>query len=262
MRGCWAIYRREMYHYFVSPIAYIVVGVFLGLSGYFFNLILVAVIQMSLQQGFQAARFGASANFDVPGMVLRSFLNLLGSLSLFIIPVLTMGVYAEEKKRGTMELLLTSPVTDTQIVLGKFFATLTLFVILLLPTLCYQAFLFHASHPTPPWRVVLAGYLGALLLGSVLIGLGSLISSLTENQIVAAVVTFGVFLVLWVLDAGTRASSGTLHAVLHYISMLRRYHDFTMGIVDTASLIFFLSVTVLALFLTLRSLDSMRWRRA
>jgi gliding motility-associated transport system permease protein len=262
MRGCWAIYRREMYHYFVSPIAYIVVGVFLGLSGYFFNIILVAVIEMSFREGYQAAQLGAAANFDVPGLVLRSFLNLLGSLSLFIIPALTMGVYAEEKKRGTMELLLTSPVTDAQIVLGKFFATLTLFVILLLPTLGYQIFLFHSSHPAPPWRIVLAGYLGVLLLGSVLIGLGSLISSLTENQIVAAVVTFGVFLVLWVLDAGIRGSGGTLRAVLRYISMLRRYRDFTMGIVDTASLVFFLSATVLILFLTLRSLDSMRWRRA
>jgi gliding motility-associated transport system permease protein len=262
MRGCWAIYRREMYHYFVSPIAYVVMGVFLGLSGYFFNLILVAVIELALREGFQAAQFGTSANIDVPGLVLRNFFQLLGSLSLFIVPVLTMGVYAEEKKRGTIELLLTSPITETQIVLGKFFATLSLFTVLLVPTFCYQVFLVHYSDPAPPWRIVLAGYLGVLLLGSVLVALGSFISSLTENQIVAAVVTFGVFLVLWVLDAGARGSGGAFHQILRHISMIRRYDDFTMGVVDTDSLVFFVSVAVFAVFLTLRSLDSMRWRRA
>jgi len=262
MRGCWAIYRREMYHYFVSPIAYIVGGVFLGLSGYFFNLILVAVIQMSLREGFQAAQFGGTANFDVPGLVLQNFFQLLGSLSLFIIPALTMGVYAEEKKRGTIELLLTSPVTDGQIVLGKFFATLSFFAVLLLPTAFYQILLVRMSEPVAPWRIVLAGYIGVLLLGSVLIALGSLISSLTENQIVAAVVTFGIFLVLWVLDVGARSSGGTFRAGLRYISMLRHYNDFTMGVVDLASLVFFASVAAFLVFLTLRSLDSMRWRRA
>ncbi len=262
MRGCWAIYRREMYHYFVSPLAYVVIGVFLGLSGYFFNLILVAVIQLALREGFQAAQFGVSANIDVPSLVLRNFFQLLGTISLFIIPALTMGVYAEEKKRGTIELLFTSPISEMQIVLGKFFATLSLFILLLVPTFCYQVFLLHYSEPVASWRIVLAGYIGVLLLGSVLIGLGSFISSLTENQIVAAVVSFGLFLVLWVLGVGARGSGGPFREALRQVSMLRRYIDFTMGVVDTASLVFFVSLAVFTIFLTHRSLDSMRWRRA
>jgi gliding motility-associated transport system permease protein len=262
VRSLWAIYRREMQHYFVSPIAYVVGGVFLGVAGFFFNGILTFMMQQAMRMGFQAAQMGGAPPLDVPGMVVQNFFAVLGSLTLFLVPMLTMGVYAEEKKRGTIELLMTSPIRDWSIVLGKFFATLSVFALLLVPTLAYQAFLFHFSDPAPTWKILLAGYAGVLLLAAALISLGEFLSSLTENQIVAAVLTFGVFLILWVLDLGAQSTSGGIGALLKQLSLVRRYNDFTLGVMDLASMIYFVSFAIFMVFLTLRSLDSMRWRRA
>jgi ABC-2 type transport system permease protein len=263
VRSLWAIYRREMQHYFVSPIAYVVGGVFLGIAGFFFNGILTFMIQNAMRMGFQAAQMGGAAPpMNVPGMVVQNFFAVLGSLTLFLVPMLTMGVYAEEKKRGTIELLMTSPLQDWSIVLGKFFATLTVFAMLLVPTLAYQAFLFHYSDPAPPWKILFAGYAGVLFLAGALISLGEFLSSLTENQIVAAVLTFGVFLILWVLDLGAQSTSGGIGDLLKQLSLVRRYNDFTLGVMDLASMVYFASFASFMVFLTLRSLDSMRWRRA
>ena len=262
MRSLYAIYRKEMGHYFVSPVAYVVVGVFLVLCGFFFDRILAFYIENSLSMEMQAMRFGAPPEIDVPSQVMRNFFGLLSSLVLFLTPVLTMGVYAEERKRGTMELLMTSPVTEAQIVLGKFLASLSLFAIMLLPTASYVVFMYFRSDPRPPWGLMLAGYAGVLLLGGGLLALGSFISSLTENQIIAAVLTFGAFLMLWVLDLGARGASSLAGDVLQYLSVIHHYDDFTRGIIDTSGVTYYLSLTVLFLFLTVRSVDSMRWRRA
>jgi len=262
MRGLLAIYRKEMGHYFVSPIAYVVTGVFLVLMGYFFYSFVVIFMERALEASMQSMRFGRAPEIDVPGMVIRSFFGLFGTIILFIAPMLTMGAYTEEKKRGTMELLLTSPLRDAEIVLGKFFATLSLFAIMLLPTALYQVVLFISSEPRPPWRLILAGYLGVLLLGGVLIALGGFISSLTENQIVAGILTFGAFLLLWVIDLGARGSTTAFGEILQYLSIIQHYDDFTRGVIDTASLIFYASMIVFGLFLTHRSVDAMRWRRA
>jgi ABC-2 type transport system permease protein len=198
---------------------------------------------------------------DVPGQVMRGFFGLLSTLVLFFTPILTMGVYAEERKRGTMELLMTSPVTETQIVLGKFLASLTLFMLMMLPTAGYVIFLCLHSDPMPPWRMVAAGYAGVLLLGGSLIALGTFISSLTENQLIAAVLTFAAFLFVWVLDLGSNADGG-IGAVVQYLSVIRHYDDFTRGVIDTSALIYYFSFIALFIFLTVRSIDSMRWRRA
>jgi ABC-2 type transport system permease protein len=251
-----------MSHYFVSPIAYVVGGVFLGVAGFFFNGIVTFMIQESMRLGFQAAQFGGAPHLDVTSMIVQNFFAVIGSLTLFLIPMLTMGVYAEEKKRGTIELLMTSPIRDSAIVLGKFFATLTVYAMLLVPTLLYQAYLFHFSSPAPSWKMLLPGYLGLLLLTAALIALGQFLSSLTENQIVAAVLTFGVFLVLWVLDLGAQNTSGGIGSLLKQLSLVRRFNSFTMGVIDVASLVYFVSFALFMVFLTLRSLDSARWRRA
>jgi ABC-2 type transport system permease protein len=261
MKNILAIYRKEMGHYFVSPIAYIFIGIFLILTAFFFNFFLQAVIQQSLSMEMEGMRFGMAQNIDVPSEVMRAFFGLLSTLVLFITPILTMGVYAEERKRGTMELLMTSPLSELDIVLGKFFASLTLYALMLLPTLSYLVFMYVRSEPIPPWRVLVAGYGGILLLGAALLALGTFISSLTENQIIAAVLTFAAFLLIWVLDIGHNAS-GTLASVLTYLSVIRHYEDFTRGVVDTSALVYYLSFTFLFVFLTVRSMDSMRWRRA
>jgi len=261
MHSFHAVYRKEMAHYFVSPIAYVVVGVFLLLCAVFFNYFLSAIIQQSFQMEMQSMRFGGAQDFDVPSQVMRAFFGLLSTLVLFFTPMLTMGVYAEERKRGTMELLMTSPVTEAEIVLGKFFASLTLFLLMLLPTMSYMAFMYFRSEPRPPWGVALAGYLGVILLGASLLALGSFVSSLTENQLIAAVLTFAAILLIWVIDI-LRNVAGGAGPVLQYISLIRHFDDFTRGVIDTSGLIYYLSFIILFIFFTVRSVDSMRWRRA
>jgi ABC-2 type transport system permease protein len=263
MRSLYAVYRKEMGHYFVSPIAYIVIGVFLLVSSFFFNVYLSTVIRESFEQMMQSMQMGGGApQFDVPGIVIRAFMGLLGTLLLFFLPMLTMGVYSEERKRGTIELLMTSPITDAQIVFGKFLASLTLFAIMLVPTAGYQIFMLFRSDPAPPWKILLAGYIGLFLLGASLLAIGSFLSSLTENQIVSAVLTFSVFLLLWVIDFGGGGGGTSSGSVLQYLSVIRHYDDFTRGVVDTSALVYYGSLIFLGVFLTVRSLDSMRWRHA
>src|SRR3984957_4846387 len=203
MRSIYAIYRKEMGHYFVSPIAYVAVGLFLILAGVFFDSDLSQAIDYAMQMQMQGMQMGAPQPFDVPSQVMRAFFSVMAVVFLFFLPMLTMGVYAEERKRGTMELLMTSPITELQIVMGKFLASLTLFAAMLLPTAVYLVYMFLHSDPAPPWRMLLAGYLGVMLFGGALLALGSFISSLTENSIVAGVFTFAGFLFFCFLGASS-----------------------------------------------------------
>lgn len=262
MKGLYAVYRKEMSHYFVSPVAYIIVGVFLVLSAYFFNRLLVFMIQQSIENSLQAGDLGGDSAFDVPSLVMRNYFGILSTLLLFLTPMLTMGVYAEERRRGTMELLMTSPVSDVEIVVGKFFASLTLLMIMLFPTAIGFGYILFHSDPMGSWSTLFSNYLGALLLGSALLALGSFFSSVTESQLIAAVLSFGAILLLWVLDTGSAAGVGALATAVEYLSVFRHYDDFTRGVIDTSNLIFYASVIFVGLFLTVRSVDSIRWRRA
>ena len=259
MKGLYAVYRKEMGHYFVSPVAYIIVAVFLVLAAYFFNRLLAVLIQQSIETAMQGDQ---GTPFDVPSLVMRNYFGIISTLLLFITPMLTMGIYAEERRRGTMELLMTSPITDLAIVVGKFLASLTLLVIMLLPAAGCFAFMLYHSEPAAPWRVLLSDYLGVLLLGGTLLALGCFFSSLTESQLIASVLTFGAILLLWVVDFGSAATSTSLSSALQYLSVFRHYDDFIRGVIDTSNVIFYLSFIFLGIFLTVRSIDSMRWRRA
>ena len=263
MRGLYAIYRKEMNHYFVSPVAYIVVCVFLILSGVFFNSIMGEVIRYSLEAGMESMQMGgAGPSIDVPSVVLRGFLSLLGTIILFLTPFLAMGVFSEERRRGTMELLMTSPITDADIVLGKFLASLSLFAIMLLPTVFYIIYIFAHSDPAPAWRMIAGGYLGVLLLGGMLLSLGSFLSSLTENQIVSGVLIFGLSLLLWLLDFLTDQGNSAFAKSMQYAAVLQHYSPFIQGVIDTTGLVFFGCWIFFGIFLTMRSVESMRWRRA
>src|SRR5262249_13947152 len=263
MKSILAIYRREMASYFVSPIAYAVVGIFLLICGFFFQYFLSSTIQQAFMMQMQAGRMGGGAQpFDVPSAVIRSFFSLARTIVLFLTPMLTMGVYSGESQRGTMELLMTSPITEGQIVIGKFFAAFTLFVVMLLPTFFYQIEMGMYSEPGLPWKVVWSGYLGLLLLGAVLVAVGTFISSLTESQIIAGVITFAAFIFLWVIEIVVRASGPTASDIMQYLSIVHHFDDFARGVIDTSSVIFYISLAGLAVFLTFRSVDSMRWRRA
>ena len=258
MRNILAIVERELRAYFSSPIAYVVLTIFVFLSGLFFRSILAQVMQMGLISQMQAAQLGPRP-MDMPGMISRGFLSTMSVILLFIMPMLTMGLFSEEKKRGTIELLLTAPVTDLQVVLGKFFAAGTFFVILLLSTAIPTAVLYLYS--TPASGPILTAYLGLLLYGLSIVAIGLFISTLTENQIIAAVLSFGTIMVLWLVDVvANNAESPTSKGILTYLSILSHLDDFMKGVLSTSHIIFYLSLMLIGLFLTYRSIDSLRWR--
>ncbi len=258
MRNILAIIERELRAYFISPVAYVVLTIFVFLSGLFFRSILAQVLQMGLMSQLQAQQLGPRA-MDMPGMITRGFLSTMSVILLFVMPMLTMGLFSEEKKRGTIELLLTSPLTDLEVVLGKFFAGVTFFLILLLTTWIPTGFLYLYSSPAS--GPILTAYLGLLLYGLALIAIGLFISTLTENQLIAAVVSFGTIMVLWLVDVlANNADSTTGKAVLTYLSILSHLDDFMKGVLSTSHIIFYMSLMLVALFLTYRSIDSLRWR--
>jgi len=262
MRTYLAITGKELHNLFVSPIAYVVMGVFFALSGYVFYMILASVIEFTYQQAFQSQQFGTSPPpFDATAVTLRSFFGAISTFLLFLVPMMTMGVFAEEKKRGTIELLFTSPVTHLQLILGKFTALVLLLLVMLVPTILNSLLLYYMSEPTPSLVPMLVGYLGAFLLGGALLAVGLFVSSLTENQIIAAVITFGVFFVLWLIDASAGTGTTWISETMRYLSILNHYQDFTMGILDSQHLVFYLSLIFLGLFLTSVSLGSTKWRQ-
>jgi ABC-2 type transport system permease protein len=258
MRNILAIIERELRAYFSSPIAYVVLTIFVFLSGIFFRSILAQVMQMGLMSQMQAQQLGPRP-MDMPGMISRGFLSTMSVILLFIMPMLTMGLFSEEKKRGTIELLLTSPLTDLQVVLGKFFAAGTFFVILLLTTWVPVGALYLFGDPAS--GPILTAYLGLLLYGLSIVAIGLFISTLTENQIIAAVLSFGTIMVLWLVDVvATNAESPVSKSVLSYLSILSHLDDFMKGVLSTSHVIFYVSLMLIGLFLTYRSIDSLRWR--
>ncbi len=261
MRNFLAITKKELYTLFVSPVAYVVLAVFFAVSGYFFYIILSNIIEQIMQMAFRSQQFGSSPPpIDVPAVIMQNFFGVISTILLFLVPMMTMGVFAEEKKRGTIELLFTSPLTSMQLILGKFTAVLIFFLLMLVPTILNSLVLYLYSEPAPSLSPFLAGYLGAFLLGGALLAVGIFISSLTENQIVAAVVTFGIFIVLWVIDAMAGGGGTPAAETMRYLSILNHYEDFSKGILDTQHVIFYLSFILTGLFLTSVSLDSAKWR--
>jgi ABC-2 type transport system permease protein len=258
MRNIVAIVERELRAYFSSPIAYVVLTIFVFLSGIFFRSILAQVLQMAMYSQMQAQQMGPRP-MDMPGMISRGFLSTMSVILLFIMPMLTMGLFSEEKKRGTIELLLTAPITDLQVVLGKFFAAASFYIIMLLSTWIPMAVLY--LYGSPASGPILTAYLGLLLYGLAILAIGLFISTLTENQIIAAVLSFGTIMVLWLVDVVAQNSdSPTSKGLLTYLSILSHLDDFMKGVLSTSNVIFYFSLMVMALFLTYRSIDSLRWR--
>jgi ABC-2 type transport system permease protein len=179
-------------------------------------------------------------------------------IMLFVFPLITMRTYSEEKRQGTIELLLTSPVTDWQIILGKFAGAMLLYASMLAVTLVHLAVLFIFGDPE--WKPLVTGYLGLLLMGGSFLSLGLFISSLTKNQIVAGIATFGVFLLLWIINWLSSAVGPSAQPILQYLSLTEHFDDFAKGVIDTKHVIYYLSFISFGLFLTAKSVDSERWR--
>jgi len=250
MNNVLAIARKELSSYFASPIAYVVVGFFALMFGFFFYSLLLYFDRQSLQAAGQAV--------NVNEQFLRPvFLNAT-VIFLFVLPLVTMRTYSEEKRSGTIELLLTAPLTDLQIILGKFLGAMGLYAAMLAITLVHVGLLFVFGNPE--WRPVVTTYLGLLLMGGCFISVGLLISSLTKNQIVAGMITFGVFLMLWVINWIASFMGPTTQQVLNYLSITDHLDDFTKGIIDTKHLVYYVSFITFGLFLTARSVDTERWR--
>ena len=250
MSNVLAIARKELSAYFSSPIAYVVIGFFALMFGFFYYSLLLYFDRQSLQAAGQAV--------NVNEQFLRPvFLNAT-VIFLFVLPLVTMRTYSEEKRSGTIELLLTAPLTDLQIILGKFLGAMGLYAAMLAITLVHVGLLFVFGNPE--WRPVATTYLGLLLMGGCFVSIGLLISSLTKNQIVAGMITFGVFLMLWVINWIASFMGPTAQQVLNYLSITDHLDDFTKGIIDTKHLVYYVSFITFGLFLTARSVDTERWR--
>ena len=254
VRNILAIAGKELRSYFASPMAYIIIGLFALLFGVFFN----AFLQAFLEESQRSAMMGGGGAMNVNDRMIRGVLLNAAIIILFVMPMITMRTYAEEKRSGTIELLLTSPLTDVQIILGKFLGAMGLFAAMLLVTMLDIAILFRLGNPE--WKPIATGYLGLLLMGGCFVSVGLLISSLTKNQIVAGFMTFAVFLLLWIINWFGEGAGPTGRAVLSFLSITEHLDDFTRGIIDTKHVVYYLSFITFGLFLTAKSVDSERWR--
>ena len=256
-----AIYRRELQSYFTSPLAYIIAVVFWLIGGLFLVALLLSPDGL-IAQASAADQMGLGAqSIDLPYEFLQIYLNLLGSLSMFILPMLSMGLYAEERKQSTLELLATSPLTNWVVALGKLLGVVTFYSAMLLPLLIVEAIALSSSEPAFPPSIFLLGHAGLLLLAASVLSLGMFISSLSSSTVLAAVMTFGLVLLLWVIDAVSNLP-GVFGDAVGHLSLLTHYSDFVQGIFDTSGLVLFLSYIVLGLFLTAQSIDTLRFQRS
>jgi ABC-2 type transport system permease protein len=206
----------------------------------------------------QSEMSGRSFPMNLNEWIIRPLLSNLTVINLLFVPLITMRLFAEEKRTGTIELLATSPVRDIEIILGKWLASVVLYACLLLFTALNFAFLFKYGHPD--WKPLLVGYLGIFLLAGALLAIGTFISSITKNQIIAGAITFGVCLLLYVFGWVSGYETAAWARVLSYMSVATHIESFEKGVLDSKDAIFFLTLIFLGLFFTARSMESLRWR--
>jgi ABC-2 type transport system permease protein len=249
-----AIAHKELKAYFASPIAYVVIGLFALMFGYFYY----ALLGIFIEQGMRMMGMQGGPTQNVNEQMIRPLFLNTSVLLLFLLPMITMRTYAEEKRSGTIELLLTAPLTDVQIIIGKFLGAMAVYAAMLAVTFVHVGVLF--AFGTPEWIPIATGYLGLLLMGACFISVGLLISSFTRNQIVAGTITFAVFLLLWVINWVGPLTGPRMSPVLDYMSITSHLDDFTRGVVDTKHVVYYVSFIAFGLFLTARSVDTERWR--
>ena len=255
MKGTYVVYRKELYRLFASPIFYVVAFIFLALVGYFFYSSVAYYSLLSFQAGRNPF---LSEQLNLTDMVLEPFFGSISVVLLLMVPLITMRLFAEEKKTGTVELLFTYPISDRGAVLGKFTAGVSVLALLLAATL--PAMLLLEAFANPPWPTIMGGYLGLLLTCSAFVSLGLFASSLTQNQIIAAALAFGALLLLWIIGWAETLVGPTLGSFLKYLSLLTHFDNFARGILDSRDVFFYLLFTLFFLFTTLRILESRHWR--
>ena len=254
MKNVWIICRKELHSYFVSPVAYLLLVMFTVIFGFFFWNILGVVVYYAME----SLMAGEPSPMNINEQIVRPLLSNINVIGLFFIPMITMRLFAEEKRTGTIELLATSPVRDIEVIVGKWLAAVLLYALMLLSTMLDVAFLF--KYGNPDWKPVAIGYLGLLLQAGGLLAIGTFISTLTRNQIIAGAATFGVCLLLWVLGWVSEYETATWARVLSYMSVITHFDSFSKGVLDSKDAIFDATVIFLGLFFTARSMESLRWR--
>lgn len=257
MRNVWTIAMREFKVYFTSPIAYIVLAMFAFIFGYFFTTGLAFFLDYSASMAAQGGGMGAPP-MNVNQFVIEPSLGNMSIVLLFLAPMITMRLFAEEKRSGTIELLLTSPLKDYHIILGKWLGALLLYGCLLLVAVANISVLFVYS--SPDWKPLLVSLLGLLLMGGTMLAIGTFLSTLTRNQIVAGALTFGVLLLLWVLNWISSFESSTVGQLCEYLAISPHFEQFSRGVIELKDLLYYLSAISLGLFLSKRSLESLRWK--
>jgi ABC-2 type transport system permease protein len=246
--------RKELRSYFVSPIAYLLLAMFAVVFGFFFWNALGAFVFYSIQSQMRGQSFPMNVNEEL----IRPLLSNINVIGLFFIPMITMRLFAEEKRTGTIELLATSPVRDTEVILGKWLAAVALYGCMLLVTALNLLFVF--KYGQPDWKPVAVAYLGMILQAAGMLAIGMFISTLTKNQIVAGGATFGVCLLIWVLGWVSGYESSTWAQVMSYMSVTTHMESFSKGLLDSKDAVYYVSLIFLGLFLTARSMESLRWR--
>jgi len=255
MKNIWAVCKKEIKTYFTSPIAYVVITVFLVLVGFFFHSLIWWFNSQSLQM---ASNPYYAQQMNINQMVYTPLFHNISIILLLLIPLLTMRLFSEEKKIKTDELLFTSPISINQIIIGKYLASLFVLFTMLLITGVYSLFTF--AYGNPEIAPLLCGYLGLFLMGAAFLALGIFFSSLTENQIISAILTFGTLLLFWVINWASFSAAGAWKDVLNYLSIFQHFDEITKGILDTTDVVYYLSFIFFGLFLTHSSIQSRRWR--
>jgi len=260
MSHLWSIYKKELRLLFSTWIGYVVIAIFLALTGYFFYDIITEFSRLSSM--YMSQRQMSGFPYNVNEHLIRFVFGNTSVILLFVVPLLTMRIFSEEKKTGTIELMMTSPVRDSQIVFGKYLASLTvLFAMLALTWVCiYYLYIYGGAMVSIEWAPVFAGYLGLLLLGAAYIALGLFVSSLTKNQIISSIGTFGLLLILWIIGWSTVYSSTGFAEILRRLSLNNHYENFAKGVINMSDTVFFLCFIGFFLLLTGRSLETARWR--
>lgn len=259
MKNILTVFGRDFRSYFSSPVAYVVIGLFLVITGVFFYLLISSFLQYSVNLQWQAARLRQPAPpVNVNHMILRPLFSNISVVTLFVLPMITMRSFSEEKRMGTIELLLTSPVTTTEIVLGKFLAAFALYSLMVLITWVYP--LVIVMFGKPDVMPIVVSYGGVLAMGAASIGLGIWVSSMTENQIIAAMGTFVSLLFLWLVGWFSHFTGGFLGGFFKYISIIEHFDDFAKGVFDTGHLVYYLSLGGITLFFAHQSIESLKWR--
>jgi len=251
------VFKKEMWLYGGSPAAYIVFTFFLLISGWFFSQIFLFYSDASMRS-FMQPQLGQ--NLNITENVMRPLFSNMSVVLLFFIPMLTMRLFAEEKRQGTIELLATAPITDLQIVVGKFLAAVGLYGLMILAGLLNLALIWHYATTPPEWKPVLTGALALLLFGSCFIALGVFVSTLTRNQIVAGILSFCLFLGVWTLGWADDPSAGPVMRAVAYLGVTTHMEDMVKGVVDLKDVVFYLSFIAFGLFLAHQSVQSQRWR--